>query len=221
MSAPTDGNFDQYGQTDPEDGSNVPPMLAEPIRSYPPLWQPDPVRQKLANYTLEDILNLPEDSPRVELVDGRMVPLPTPQAIHQLVMGLIWMWLRTHAPAERYFAVQAVGLALDDNHSREPDVFLIDANAQRNRHLFHPHEVPLVVEIVSPGTKVTDRFHKPTEYAAAGVQYYWRVELDPVVHVYAYRLSAAGAYELAADSAELLELDEPFPIKLSISEITP
>jgi hypothetical protein len=42
------------------------------------MWQPDPVRQLRANYTIEDVLNLPEDAPRVELVDGVMVVVPSP-----------------------------------------------------------------------------------------------------------------------------------------------
>lgn len=41
------------------------------------------------------------------------------------------------------------------------------------------------------------------------------------MHVYAYRRGADGHYQLVADSDTLLELTEPFPITLSIPEITP
>ena len=37
----------------------------------------------------------------------------------------------------------------------------------------------LVVEVVSPSSRKTDRFFKPIEYAAAGVPAYWRVETEP------------------------------------------
>jgi Uma2 family endonuclease len=86
--------------------------------------------------------------------------------------------------------------------------------------------VVLAVEVVSPGTRRVDRFAKPGEYAAAGIRYYWRIEQDPV-HVYAYRLgerpgpSGFRQYELVADSADVLELAEPFEIKLPVAEITP
>jgi Uma2 family endonuclease len=86
--------------------------------------------------------------------------------------------------------------------------------------------VVLAVELVSPGTRRVDRFAKPGEYAAAGIRYYWRVEQDPV-HVYAYRLgerlgpSGFREYELITDAADLLDLAEPFEIKLPIAEITP
>jgi Uma2 family endonuclease len=86
--------------------------------------------------------------------------------------------------------------------------------------------VVLAVELVSPGTRRVDRFAKPGEYAAAGIRYNWRIEQDPV-HVYAYRLgerpgpSGFRQYELVADSADVLELAEPFEIKLPVAEITP
>lgn len=113
-----------------------------------------------------------------------------------------------------------MGVVVATNHTFEPDVLLIDAHADLQRHYLAPEQVELVVEIVSPGTKRRDRIEKPADYAAAKIKHYWRVELDPV-HVYAYRLGAAGHYELVADSAKVLEVMEPFPVRLPVSDITP
>jgi Uma2 family endonuclease len=52
----------------------------------------------------------------------------------------------------------------------------------------------LVVEVVSPRTRKTDRFLKPAEYAAAGIPCFWRVELEPEPVVHGFRLDA-GRYE--------------------------
>ena len=120
----------------------------------------------------------------------------------------------------------AVGLALAGNASREPDVVLRRADADRSTSFLMPHEVILAVEVVSPGTKRTDRLMKPAEYAAAEISCYWRIEQDPV-HLYAYRLGGRRGptgyreYELVTESGELIELEQPFPIKLPIAEITP
>jgi Uma2 family endonuclease len=46
-------------------------MTAEPTGHV--MWSPNPIRQRLANYFLEDVLNLPDDAPRVELRDGVMI----------------------------------------------------------------------------------------------------------------------------------------------------
>lgn len=201
-------------------------MSAEPIADdMPGPWQPDPVRQRLADYTLEDLLNLPPDAPRVELVDGVIHVVPSPTEGHQDITFLICAWLRAQAPAH-YKAAMAVGVAVTARDTREPDVLLRHAGGETDRHFFTPEQVVLAVEVVSPSTRRTDRLIKPVEYAAAGIPYYWRVEQDPV-HVYAYQLSTQPGlsgrreYELVAESGKLLELAQPFPLALPIADITP
>jgi Uma2 family endonuclease len=94
------------------------------------------------------------------------------------------------------------------------------------RHYLTPDNVEIVVEVVSPSTGQRDRILKPGGYAGAGIpyfwrtEYFWRIEQDPV-RVLAFRLSKDGSYYLMADATELLDLDEPFEIKLPIAEITP
>jgi len=200
-------------------------VSAEPIPHSPGLWQPDPVRQARADYTLEDLLALPPDAPRVELLDGVIHVTPSPTLGHQNIASLVWAWLHRHAPAHLR-AVQAVGVALAANTSRQPDVILHRASVALSLSFLMPHDVVLAVEIVSPGTRRTDRFAKPGEYAAAGIPYYWRIEQDPI-HLYAYRLGdrpgPAGErqYELVSDSADAIELAEPFPMTLQIADLTP
>jgi Uma2 family endonuclease len=201
------------------------PVSAEPIPTPPGPWCPDPIRQQRADYTLEDLLTLPDDAPRVELVDGVIQVTPSPTLGHQDLSSLLWLWLHTHAPAHLR-AAQAVGIGLGFNASRQPDVLLRRAGLPADRSLLRPEDVVLAVEIVSPGTRRIDRFAKPGEYAAAGIPFYWRIEQDPL-HVYAYSLSDRPSpggerqYELVAESADLIELTEPFEIKLPIAEITP
>ena len=45
-----------------------------------------------------------------------------------------------------------------------------------------PEVIALAVEVVSKGSERTDRWHKPVEYAAAGIRRLWRVEPDGVVN---------------------------------------
>jgi hypothetical protein len=46
------------------------------------MWSPDPIRQRLAAHTLEDVLTLPGDAPRVELHDGVMTAVASPTFGH-------------------------------------------------------------------------------------------------------------------------------------------
>ncbi|GAB3810565.1 Uma2 family endonuclease [Micromonospora zhanjiangensis] len=183
------------------------------------------MRQQRADYTLEDLLALPDDAPRVELVDGVIQVTPSPTLGHQNIASLLWLWLRSHAPAHLQ-AAQAISVDLSPNTSREPDVLLHRAGLPSDRSRLRPSDVVLAVEVVSPSTRRVDRFAKPGEYAAAGIPFYWRIEQDPV-HLYAYRLGdrigpgGERQYELVADGSEVVELTEPFTIKLPIAEIRP
>jgi Uma2 family endonuclease len=61
-----------------------------------------------------------------------------------------------------------------------------------------PEHVGLLVEIVSPSSRKTDRFMKPGEYAEAGVPLFWRVETDPDLQLLAHRLGPHGYEQVAA-----------------------
>jgi Uma2 family endonuclease len=182
------------------------------------MWTPDPITQRLAAYTVEDVLSLPDDAPRVELRDGVMVVVPSPTYDHQDICGLLWLWLRRHAPRE-YRVSQATGIAVSLDNTFEPDVVLVDADVSGSKHYSVADHVTLAVEVVSPGTRRRDRLEKPAGYAAAGIPHYWRIEQKPV-HVFAYEL-VGDSYELVADSADELVLTTPFEIRLQISDITP
>ena len=46
-------------------------MTAQPLHpTGRPMWSPDPIRQRLGNYPIEDVFSLPDDAPRVQLRDG-------------------------------------------------------------------------------------------------------------------------------------------------------
>ena len=191
-------------------------MTAEPTGHV--MWSPDSTKQRLAAYTLEDVLKLPDDAPRVELTDGVITVVPSPTGRHQNIGNLLWLWLRQHAP-DKFTTFTAVGILVSHRDSFEPDVVLLRRPVDDTNHYYDARQVVVAVEVVSPGTKRRDRLAKPAEYAAAGIPHYWRIEQDPI-HVFAYDL-VKGRYELVADSDEELILKAPFEIRLPIRDITP
>jgi Uma2 family endonuclease len=195
-------------------------MTAQPTDSGAgAMWSPDPVRQRMANYTIEDVLSLPDDAPRVELLDGVMLVVPSPTHGHQKIGHRLWRWFDDHAP-RGYEASGATGVAIGFGKSLEPDLTLLRTELELpNHHYFDVDDVVLVVEIVSPGTKRRDRLEKPAVYAAAGIRYFWRIEQDPV-HVFAYEL-VDGEYKLMAETTGELILERPFDIRLPIRDIAP
>jgi len=148
-----------------------------------------------------------------------MIVVPSPTVGHQTISNLLWHWFRTRAPQE-YFATTAIGVAVTDSDTFEPDVLLLRSRPPAENHYVPADQVLIAVEVVSRGTRRRDRFEKPADYAAAGIPYYWRVEQDPV-HVYAYELGDDGTYGLAADSDTELVLERPFEVRLSVADISP
>jgi len=79
---------------------------------------------------------------------------------------------------------------------RIPDVVVLRRSAyRRDRNQCLPADVVLVVEVVSPGSESTDRILKPIEYARAGIEHYWRVEISPEIVVNTYRLGESSSYQ--------------------------
>jgi Uma2 family endonuclease len=118
---------------------------------------------------------------------------------------------------------QGVEVRINRRRSLIPDVLVTSAEAAARRPArFQPHEVVLVVEIVSQGSQTMDRFAKPALYAEAEIPFYWRIETEDGITVYTYRLEVAK-HEYVEDGrfATVIDVAHPWPIRLSISQITP
>jgi len=103
--------------------------------------------------------------------------------------------------------------------NRRPDVVVyradtIDVTPTR------PEHVLLVAEIVSPGSETTDRIVKHDQYARAGIEFYWRVELTAtgIPVVYSYLLdSASSRYRDGEVFTGLIKATVPFQVEIDLS----
>lgn len=177
---------------------------------------------------------LPEDiCRRIEVVDGQVVFMQAPTRDHQKAASLLWMALRRHAAEFAADTGMCVDSAPDSDlrlanallHHRRPDVIFfrrIDQSA-----LPGPEDTLLVIEVVSPSSRVIDRIDKLGEYAEAGVPHYWIVETrnGAMATVTWYALPAGEKrYEVRAcwtpaETPDGIWADEPFPIRISWDEL--
>jgi len=143
--------------------------------------------------TAQEYEALPESS-RVELVDG-VVTVMTPATMrHQIVVQKLRGVLESISPNDLK-VVWEQEIRLAELGRRNPDVMVIEAGSfDLDRYSYPPEVVLLAAEVVSPHTQTVDRLHKPAEYAAAGVEHYWRVETLPTVAIHTYRLADSGRY---------------------------
>jgi hypothetical protein len=103
--------------------------------------------------------------------------------------------------------------------NRQPDVIVYAADTPRNRRI-PVTAVLAVVEIVSAGSESTDRVVKPLEYAAAGIPYFWRVEIkndEPILHTYALDKNA-GVYRSTGVFDGVVKIDLGFPVEIDLTD---
>jgi Uma2 family endonuclease len=168
-------------------------------------------------YTHADLLQLPDDGKRREIIDGEIYVTPSPINYHQKILlnltGAFWKFLEDHPLGELRFA--PLDVILSDHNVLEPDLLLV-LNEHRGILQDWVRGAPdLVVEILSPTTEARDRGIKMKAYARFGVAGYWIV--DPAAQVIeVYRLTAEG-FHLAATCARGTTVETPLLPGFSLS----
>jgi Uma2 family endonuclease len=128
-----------------------------------------------------------------ELVDGVVQLMATPTPFHQDVVYALRKVLERRLPHDVRLTGE-VEIRLDDRHRRNPDLMVVrEQGFDRGYPRLRPDQVILAVEVMSPGSESADRVLKPLEYAAAGIEHFWRIELDGTVTVFTFRLDG-GRY---------------------------
>ena len=130
-------------------------------------------------YTLDDYYALPDDR-RVELIDGVFYDMSSPAAVHQMILGDLHILFRECAdrhgmPCKIFLSPFDVRLDRDNYTIVQPDlvVFCHEFDIDMKRYEGAPD---LVVEILSPSTRMKDMILKLYKYQNAGVKEYWIVD---------------------------------------------
>jgi len=118
----------------------------------------------------------------LELLGGHLIVSEPQGSAHFTAIRLMEDALRSAFGSGWEVRVQGP-IALDDDSEPEPDVAVVRGTARDYREA-HPARAALVVE-VAEASLATDRQHKGSLYARAGLEEYWIVNLvDRVVEVY-------------------------------------
>jgi Uma2 family endonuclease len=141
--------------------------------------------------TLDDWAELSETPEfHVEVVEGVLAVSPRPLLAHQWAVVRLGYWLNERLPAG-YSAWSEVEVVIAEKllTIRVPDVVVARTKVmETNPARLGAGDVRLALEVLSEGSKRTDRVTKFSEYAEAGIEHYWIVDLDPPVSMITYRL---------------------------------
>jgi len=130
-------------------------------------------------FTAADLLTMPEDGNKYELVHGELLVTPMPRKLHQLVVGrltqLLYNYLEAHPVGVAY---PGGDLNFAEDSWVSPDLLVLDLEAAR-RPKWDVLSLPLlVVEVLSPSSTRQDRFTKRRLYQEEGLPLYWLVDAD-------------------------------------------
>jgi len=171
-------------------------------------------------WTYEDLVELPEDNLRHEIIDGEHVVSPAPFPKHQIVAGhihgILYDYLRQHPIGHVLMAPCDVVFAADN--VLEPDILYIKNERWSIVGPKYIEAAPdLAVEVISETRRRRDEVDKRAVYERFGVIEYWIADPERQT-IKIHRRGERGAYqpaiELRADRADMLK--SPFFPGLSI-----
>jgi Uma2 family endonuclease len=174
-------------------------------------------------WTFDDLLALPESDWRFEIIDGGLLMTPAPGLWHESVSDRLHTQLRMALPP----GLRILGpVTVDINPTYLiPDLMVLPQDVvRRGGAKAMATELLLVIEVVSPGSKSTDRFLKPAKYAEAGIPHFWRVEFQPVLSLTAYALpDGSRAYTEVGTwtDGQTAPIRAPFEVDIEIAKLAP
>lgn len=131
------------------------------------------------NYTVDDYMRLPEGAP-YQLINGKLIYMPSPFAIHQEISMNLSVELSIFTRANDLGKVYAApfDVHFDKENVYQPDLLFIAKEKSHIVEKWVTGGVPdLVVEILSEGTALKDKTEKLATYGKYGVTEYWIVDV--------------------------------------------
>ena len=131
--------------------------------------------------TIDELLALPEDGQRHELLDGVHVVSPAPAYLHQKVLMRFTKALLEAVAARDDLQLLAspADIVLGPKTLVQPDLFVLRIDPAKPPNSWKDVGVPLLaIEVLSPSTAPRDRGAKRRIYQRAGVAEYWVVDSD-------------------------------------------
>lgn len=162
----------------------------------------------------DDLLELPDDGNRYEIVDGQLRVSPSPPWRHQTAGFELGVQLRAAVPEGLAVVVPAGGVVTPRAYLI-PDLAVVEsAQAADADHKGDPDRIRLVAEVQSKSSAIDDVREKAELYAQAGIPSYWRIELTPELVLVVMELVDGAYVEVARGTSVTVE--RPFAVTITL-----
>lgn len=178
-------------------------MMERPIQTQRPRnARGEPAPQQM---TYEEFLAWCDEDTWVEWVQGEVVMVSPASRRHQQLAGFLTRVLGIFVETRDYGLVLSAPFQMKtgpDLPGREPDLLVLaKEHLDRLHDTFLEGPADIVVEIVSPESRVRDRGEKFYEYEAGGVPEYWLIDPERQQAEF-YQRSGDGHYYPVLPDAE-------------------
>lgn len=131
-------------------------------------------------WTRKQVLALPDDGLRHELIDGMHIVSPAPRFRHQHFLFALTARVAPYVKESGIAGMLSLpgDLALGEDEVLQPDLFVWPIGDHPVQEWEDITALLLVVEVLSPSTARYDRGLKRRRYQRARVPEYWIVDLD-------------------------------------------
>lgn len=164
--------------------------------------------------TRDYLQTTPDDGRRYELVDGTLIVSAAPGLVHQRAALELAVLLRAARPHDVEVLIGPFAVALAKDTEIQPDIIVGRRRDFTEREIVTPL---LVVEVLSPSTRMYDTHVKRERFERAGTPSFWVV--DPVARpaeaaLVAWELDEQRRYRQVAKvtGEERFEATIPFPV---------
>ena len=127
------------------------------------------------SWTYEDLLSLPDDGRRYEIIEGELYEMPSPSWAHSTVIAnLITMLIPLMARLGGIWRTAPLDVFFQGANPVQPDIVVILPGGGARAVARSVEGAPdLVIEVPSPSNRGRDALTKRSLYARAGVREYW------------------------------------------------
>ena len=131
-----------------------------------------------SEWTYSEYARLPDDGNRYEVIDGEVLVTPAPTPHHQKVILRLAVMLIEYIEGQGLgWVVQDVDLLFVSGQFLRPDILVVPADGRAGITDRGVEIAPaIVIEVLSPSSRTTDRVKKPRRYLEFGVPAYWVVD---------------------------------------------
>lgn len=172
------------------------------------------------HYTYADLEGLPEEErSHYELSYGALVVTPAPNVSHQQMLHRVQLFLEKIIASSQQVLPDTELLIAPDLLKR-PDVQIVDQRLAVGQCVMGTPE--LVVEILSPATRMIDLTEKRSVYEQACVPAYWLIDPETFeLTVLELEHSGASSYvQRHPDEEGTIEISVPVALLIDPSEVT-